>query len=121
MAIDAVSDPAFLPYWGSYEAANGIVKGGCSIGTLSCGAAHVLALPFVPAEGLGLGVDAGGDWLKSRFLPGYAGVGDEGKTNSDPWLLGSQAGPWCEKLFGTNWHVKSFPGIDKKGHIDFQW
>jgi len=73
---------------------------------------------FVPGEAVGLGVDAGGDWLKQQFLSNYPGVCDEGLPNQ--WLLGSQAGPAFNDWFGWDWKV-TFPGIHPNGQIDFQW
>jgi hypothetical protein len=118
LAIDAVTDPFYLLYWGSFEGAAKLDQFGCSLGEAGCIAAHVLSLPLVPGEALGLGVDAGGDWLKSQFLPNYPGVCDEGLPNQ--WLLGSQAGPLFNDWFGWNWKV-TFPGIHPNGNVDFQW
>ena len=118
LSIDAVSDPFFLLYWGSFEGAAKLNKFGCSLGEAGCVGAHGLSLGFVPGEVVGLGVDAAGDELKSCFLPNYPGVGDEGLPNQ--WLLGSQAGPILNNLFGWNWKV-TFPGIHPNGKIDFQW
>ena len=119
LAIDAVTDPFYLLYWGSFEGAAKLDKFGCSLGEAACISAHVLSLSFVPGEAVGLGVDAGGDWLKSQFLPGYPGVCDEG-LQQPQWLLGSQAGPLFNDWFGWNWKV-TFPGIHPNGKIDFQW
>jgi RHS repeat-associated protein len=118
LTIDAVTDPAYLLYWGSFEGAAKLNKFGCSLGEAGCIGAHLLSLPFVPGEAVGLGVDAGGDWLKQQFLPNYPGVCDEGLPNQ--WLLGSQAGPLFNDWFGWDWKV-TFPGIHPNGQIDFQW
>jgi RHS repeat-associated protein len=118
LTIDAVTDPAYLLYWGSFEGAAKLNKFGCSLGEAGCIGAHLLSLPFVPGEAVGLGVDAGGDWLKQQFLSNYPGVCDEGLPNQ--WLLGSQAGPAFNDWFGWDWKV-TFPGIHPNGQIDFQW
>ena len=119
LAIDYTTDPYYLLYWGSFEASAKINKFGCSIGESSCIAAHIFSLPFVPGEVTGLAIDAGGDWLKSQFIPYPAGVCDE-QLATPQWLLGSQAGPKLDSLFGWNWKV-TFPGIHPNGQIDFQW
>jgi hypothetical protein len=119
LTIDAVTDPFYLLYWGSFEGAAKLDQFGCSLGEAACIGAHVLSLAFVPGEAVGLGVDTGGDWLKSQFLPGYPGVCDEG-LQTPQWLLGSQAGPLFNDWFGWNWKV-TFPGVHPNGKVDFQW
>ncbi len=120
LAIDAVTDPFYLLYWGSFEGAAKLDKFGCSLGEAGCVVAHILSLAFVQGEVVGIGVDAGGDWLKKSVLGlDYpCGTHDEGLPNQ--WLLGSQAGPKLSQWFGWNWKV-TFPGIRPSGSFDFQW
>ena len=92
---------------------------GAHLGPVGSAVSHTLVLLTVPAEATGLGVDAGLDWVKSRFVPNYE-VGDEGVTNRRPYLLGSQVGPIFSH-FGWDLRVRTFPGIDKYGKVDFQW
>jgi hypothetical protein len=118
--IDGATDIPYLIYWGSFEGAAKLDKLGCSLGEVTCIGAHILALPFVPGEVVGIGIDAAGDWLKKSVLGlDYpCGTNDEGIPNQ--YFFGNQAGPVLRHLFGWDWRVE-FPGIRPNGSFDFQW
>jgi hypothetical protein len=121
MAVDAVTDPAYLVYWGSLDA-NGAIHWASRkvLGKrLGNGVADFVGAPLLPGQAFGLGVDAGGDWVKEHLfgVKDYT-VGDEGIKNA--WLLGSQAGPCAQKYLGIGWR-HDFPGIHADGHIDWWW
>ena len=127
VAIDVVTDPFYLTYWGSYSLASGINQLGSRLGLPGSIISHIISAPLAIPEATGLGVDALGDSLKSLFVPGYLGVGDEGATNrgpdcKGPYLLGSQLGPFLAQ-HGFDWRAPGgrFPGVDQNGHVDFEW
>ena len=92
-------------------------KFGCSLGEAGCVGAHALSLGAVPGEVVRIGVDAGGDWFKKSVmgLDYPYRTNDEGLPNQ--WLLGSQAGPLCNKWFGFNNKVQFPVSIQIKASI----
>ena len=112
--IDVASDAFYLPYWAALDANGAIHWGlGSLLGRAGCDIANVFGAALVPIQAVGLGGDAGLDWVKEHVLglQGYT-VGDEGNSNL--------------KLFGDwplgflPWH-HNFPGIDGNGTIDWWW
>jgi RHS repeat-associated protein len=119
LGIDAITDPEYLAYWGTLDLNGAIHQGlGWAFGSVGCDLANVIGAPLLPIQAEGLGVDAGGDWLKEHVLgiPNYT-VGDEGISNA--YLFGSQVGPILQKL-GIDWR-HNFPGIHQNGSIDWSW
>jgi hypothetical protein len=63
---DVVAVPVYFTYYGSYYAAKGINSVGNHFGTPGRVISHVVALPFVPFEALGLGGDIAIDEIKGE-------------------------------------------------------
>lgn len=113
MGLDVLTFLPFVGYYGSYEAAHGINWVGDRLGTPGRVVSHVVALPLVIPEAVGLGVDVGIDWIKGHTV-NHESICDEGKRGYvNPfhrWVPGPLKGPQTY-----------LPGVHSDGSIDFEW
>lgn len=113
IVLNLAAYPPYVTYYTNFYAASGINGLGSQLGAPGKVVGHVLALPFVPGEGLGLGEDAFIDWIKGHTVNNES-ICDEGITGYinpfHDWLPGPLKGP---KVY--------LPGIHQNGAVDFSW
>jgi len=121
-SIDAIQDPAYLAYWGSYEAIghlNSLASDCGPVSPLCSIATHLVTAPLVPVEGTFLGVDAFENILKGES------IWQQGQSHE--FLFGSQPGGpelsrWLANLTGSNVPVDmNFPGFRASHTVNFAW
>jgi RHS repeat-associated protein len=121
--VDVVAVVPYAIYYGSYYAAKETVAGGCSIG--ACWAGHIAALPWVPFEGLGLGLDLGLDGFKTYtgLSPGE-GFADESSGPSDKRPINPLHGIGGVPSWLRGGPSVYLPGVSHRNgctHTDFEW
>jgi RHS repeat-associated protein len=111
--LDVAAVPPYLLYYVSNQRAAGLNSVGSQLGAPGSAVSHVLALPLVVPQALGLGTDAGIDWIKGQTVSNES-ICDEGKVGYinplHQWLPGPLKGP---QIY--------LPGIHANGSVDFQW
>lgn len=112
--VDVVAVVPYTAYYLSYYAARGINWVGSQFGTAGSVVSHIVALPFVGTEALGLLEDMGIDKLKQVTGLANESVGDEGVVGYINPLHGVMPGP----LKGPKVYL---PGCHANGKVDFEW
>jgi uncharacterized protein YukE len=107
--LDVVAVPPYALYYFSYEGAYGINQLGSGFGTPGRVVSHIVAAPLVVPQVLGLGGDAGIDWVKGHTVNNES-VRDEGQFGGilPRFILGGGPKTWL-------------PGLHPDGTVDLEW
>jgi len=113
VTLDLLAVPPYLAYYSSYTIAHTINSFGDRYGLVGRSVSHILAVPLVPAEAIGLGGDVLVDWVKGHTVNNES-ICDEGKVGYINPLHAYVPGPFK----GPTTYL---PGIHENGQVDFEW